>query len=402
MAIDLKTNFNARVLNLENQYDIKRELININADKRAFDGLVANMEFMHIRLEQVDTRAANIIKQVMIRIGGEAAISEEAYSYTTRTTNMLISASRKNMGFLAKKLASKQYELEDIAKEIERCIDEKHGALVVGKKTFDFNHTVYLSGVVEYRAHLFGTPVSEKTILNRIERFQESGIDMIELFGGYVSSNKHNQELPAEDKEFLSKIIILIRKKFPDLIISVDAIKLELAKIAVDAGVDMINNIIPIRYNLDLLKFLSKNNLPMILMYAPNINRLSEPLAAISDVIRDIQANVNYAISNGISKEKIIIDPSICFGRKDKDNFLLLRQLSSFRYLKMPLSITISRKSFLGLPVLSSMKKLQISTVISNILAIINSTNIIRLENAEQISIIRNILELIHPTVKND
>ena len=94
--VELRANFNARILKLENQYDIRRELININADKRALEVLASNMEFMHIRLEQVDTREANRIKQEVIKLGGEAAISQEAYSYTVRTTSMLISASRKN------------------------------------------------------------------------------------------------------------------------------------------------------------------------------------------------------------------------------------------------------------------------------------------------------------------
>ena len=139
--VELRANFNARILKLENQYDIRRELININADKRALEVLASNMEFMHIRLEQVDTREANRIKQEVIKLGGEAAISQEAYSYTVRTTSMLISASRKNLEFLAKKLATPQFELEIIGKELERCLDEARGNFVIGNKVFDFKDT---------------------------------------------------------------------------------------------------------------------------------------------------------------------------------------------------------------------------------------------------------------------
>ncbi len=393
--VELRANFNARILKLENQYDIRRELININADKRALDVLASNMDFLHVRLEQVDTREANRIKQEVIKLGGEAAISQEAYSYTVRTTSMLIAASRKNLEFLAKKLATPQFELEIIGKELERCLNEARGNFVIGNKIFDFNHTAYLSGIVRHRIG-----VTEKRILDKVERYCDAGADIIEVLAGYPGGILQPEAATSEECKEFAHLIYMIKKNFPHVVISTDMAKVGVAKAAFEAGAEMFCDVIPIRYNLEFIQFIAKHNLPMMLMYAPGINRMPQPLGVVSDILRDIQANTNFAVSNGIPKEKIIIDPSICFGRKDKDNFLMMRQLSNFRHLKMPISIMFSRKSFLNSSLVGSMRKQQINSVITNTLAVLNNCNIVRLESVEQISLLRNILNIIHPSVE--
>ena len=65
-------NYNTHTINLNNEYDIKRELSNIKCDKKAFDILLPKMVFIHIKMEQIDTRAANVIKQEIHSLGGGA------------------------------------------------------------------------------------------------------------------------------------------------------------------------------------------------------------------------------------------------------------------------------------------------------------------------------------------
>ncbi len=402
MIAELKAEYNAHVLNLENIYDIKRELTNINADKRAFDMLIPNMNFIHVKLEQVDTRVANTIKQQINKIGGEAAISKEAYSYTARTTDMIISSSKRNIIFLAKKIASKQFGLEEIAREIEKSVDDKTGLLVINKKTFDFNHNTYISGMIDYKKHLFGTNISDKMIMTKIDRYIESGVDMIELSGEHSSGNSMVDEPTTEDIDCISRIIYQIKKHYPDVVLSIDAVKFNMAKAAIDSGADIINDIIPIRYNLDLIKLVAKKGIPLIIMYNPLSEKLAKPLESISEVIRELQANVNIAISNGVSKDKIMIDPGIGFGRKDRDNFLLLRQLSSLKHLKLPILVGMSRRSYLSGALAGRLKKTLISTIVANTIAIINGANIVRMHSSEQVDVMKNIIEMVHPKTEED
>lgn len=402
MSVELKTDYNAHIVNLNNVYDIKKELININVDKRAYEILLPNMNFIHVKLEQVDTRVANIIKQQINKIGGEAAISKEAYSYTARNTDMIISSSKRNIQFLAKKLSSRQYGLEDIAKEIEKCVDDRTGVLVIGKNAFDFNHNTYLSGMINYKKQIFGTNLTDKAILMKIEKYIKAGVDMIELCGDSIDSNPVNDEPTIEDIENISRIVYIIKKNFPNISLGIDTLKVKMAKAALDSGADLINDTIPIRYNQELIKLIAKRGVPIILSYKPYIGRMAKPIDSISEVIREIQANVNFAVTNGISKDRIIIDPGVGFGRKDRDNFLLLRQLSSFRHMRMPTLVCLSRRSFLGGALTGRLKKTMISTIVANTIAIINGSNIIRLHSSEHVEIIKNIIEMVHPMVEEE
>ncbi|HPO50562.1 MAG TPA: hypothetical protein PLO89_09580, partial [Spirochaetota bacterium] len=81
MLLD-QLSYNVHTINLDNEYEIKKELANIKCDKKAYDLLLQKMVFLHVKIEQIDTRAANIIKQEIHSLGGEAAISQDAYSFT--------------------------------------------------------------------------------------------------------------------------------------------------------------------------------------------------------------------------------------------------------------------------------------------------------------------------------
>jgi hypothetical protein len=66
----------------------------------------------------------------------------------------------------------------------------------------------------------------------------------------------------------------------------------------------------------------------------------------------------------------------------------------------MPISVMFSRKSFLNSSLVGSMRKQQVNSVISNTLAVLSNCNIVRLESSEQISLLRNILNILHPAVE--
>ncbi|MCG8568596.1 MAG: dihydropteroate synthase [Spirochaetes bacterium] len=387
---------NAHVLNLENEFDIRKELSNIDVDKRAHPLLVQNMHFMHIKLEQIDTRAANLIKKQINKIGGEAAISKDAYSYTERTTDVIVSASKKNLLFLAKKLASQQYGLEMIAREMEKCLENKSGVMQIGTKTFDFNHHTYIMGVLDFHKHLFGSILSDKMILKKAESLIEAGADILDLCGEKLSRYNYDK---IDEKEEIDKLIPLIHKiknNFPQIILSIDTSRFQVAKESLGAGVNLINEVIPLKYNPELINLVSQYQCPVVLMYNPTLNKNPKPLNSISDVIREIQSNVFYAAGNGIQKDKIIIDPGIGFGRSDRDNFLILKQLSSFKHLNYPILVGLSKQSFLGDALKGRMKKTQISSIAANTIAIINGASIIRLHSAEQIEVMRNINETLN------
>ena len=180
---------------------------------------------------------------------------------------------------------------------------------------------------------------------------------------------------------------------------SIDTGKYNIAKEALNAGVDIIIGAIPLKHNIEMLQLVAQKKCPIVLMNNNSfLNKSPKPLKSISDVIREIQSNISFALGYGVEKERIIIEPGIGFGRSRQDNFLILRQLSAFKCLNVPILVGLPKRSFLGEALRGKMQKAHISTITANTMAIINGANIIRVHDEEQtitmskvIDVIRNI-----------
>ncbi|OHD18796.1 MAG: hypothetical protein A2086_03220 [Spirochaetes bacterium GWD1_27_9] len=386
-------NYNAHIIKLDNEFEIKKELANVKTDKKAYDLILPKMIFLHLKLEQVDTRAANIIKQEIHSLGGEAAISKEAYSFTQRNTDMIISGSKKSLKILARKIMDQQFGLSEISKEIEKCLVNDIGVMKIGNKILDFKHKTYVIGIVGYYRYDSFSNFSEAKLLKKSESMIKAGAEIINISSENFST-KINKEEELKEIASITHLIKEIKKQFPDILLSIDVSNLSMAKEAVNAGVDIINKIVPLKYNEELANFIAHAKCPLVMMASSaGSNNIPKPLVSISDVIKDIQSNVSYAVGKGISKDKIIVDPGIGFGRSDKDNFLILRQLSSFKHLNLPVLVGLSKRSFLGEALRGKMKRTHISSIAANTLAIINGANIIKAHTAEQVATMVNIVE---------
>ena len=391
-----QANFNTHVIHLNNEYDIRRELNNIKADKKAYDILIQKMVFLHIKLEQVDTRAANMLKQYLRSIGGEAVISKEAYSFTERTTDVLLSASKETFRLLTKKLSSLPYGLGKISKELEKSLFSNYGIMNFKDMVLDFRHKTYIMGILRFDKMYKNPEFSNENMLEKVTNMVNAGVDIIDICEESINDNLKDKNEEIEKIHQLIPLIRMIKNKFPELILSINTGKFNIVKEALNAGVDIIIESVPLKYNEQILHLIAQKRCPIVMMHSNSfINQTPKPLNSISDVIRDIQSNISYAVSQGIQREKIIIEPGIGFGRRQKDNFLIIRQLSSFKYLNVPILVGLTKNSFLGEALRGKMKKTHISSITANTMAIINGANIIRVDDVEQAVTMVNIIDAI-------
>jgi len=391
-----ETNHNTHVIHLNNEYEIKKELSNIKADKRAYDILAQKMIFIHIKLENVDTRAANILKQQVRAIGGEAVISKEAYAFTERKTDVLISASKETIKLLTKKIANLDYGLNKISKEIENTLFSNSGIMKIKDTVLDFRRKTYIMGILKFYKLFNPIHKNNEQILSKVESMVKAGVDMIDICEdnklGLIDSKEDNLNKITQ----LIPLIRDIKNEFPNIILSIDTSKLDIAKESIEAGIDMVIEAIPLKYNEQMLHLVAKNRCPIVLMHRNSfLKKTPKPLKSISDVIREIQSNMSFALGQGIQKEKIIIEPGIGFGRSNQDNYLILRQLSSFKYLNVPILVELPKRSFLGEALRGRMEKTLISSIAANTMAIINGANIIKVDDVEQAVTMVNIVDAI-------
>ena len=390
-----QTNHNVHVLHLNNEFDIRRELYNIKTDKKVHDILIQKMIYLHVKLEQVDTRAANLLKRHMHSIGGEAVISKDAYSFTERTTDVILSASKETLGMLAKKISSLPYGLNNIAKEITKSLFSDIGIMKLKNSVIDFKHKTYIMGILRFNRFYRNGGYSQESLMNAVDAMFKAGVDIIDIVEdeGYKIVDRKEEEDKAN---LIVALASAIKEEYHNLILSITTGNYHIAREALNNGVDILIEAIPLKYNEQMLQLVAKMKCPIVLMHGHSHHQKPpRPLNSISDVIREIQSNISFAIGQGIKKDRIIIEPGIGFGRSNQENYLILRQLSSFQYLNVPILVGLPRRSFLGEALRGKMEKTHISTIAANTMAIINGANIIRVDDVEQAVAMANIIDTI-------
>ena len=175
------------------------------------------------------------------------------------------------------------------------------------------------------------------------------GADILDIGG--ESTRPFADPVPVEAE--IERVVPVIEKLAAEfsIPISIDTMKAEVARRAIEAGASIVNDISALRFDPELGAVAKEYGTPLVLMHmlgSPKTMQLSpayaDMIAEISDFLQDA---IDRARQQGIPQSKIIIDPGIGFGKTVSHNLLLIRQLQSFAALDVPILIGTSRKSFI-------------------------------------------------------
>ncbi len=155
-----------------------------------------------------------------------------------------------------------------------------------------------------------------------------------------------------DECERILPIIESIKKIDSKITISVDTYKASVAKKAIEAGADIVNDISGLTFDLDMLPLLSRKDIPIIIMHINGKPKTMQKNPTYTDLINDIisflRRQSDFALKGGIKKNHIILDPGIGFGKTFEHNFTLLRRIDEICNLGYPVMIGPSRKAFIG------------------------------------------------------
>ncbi len=178
----------------------------------------------------------------------------------------------------------------------------------------------------------------------------KEGVNILDVGG--ESSRPGSNSIPVEEE--LRRILPVLSelREHTDIILSVDTTKAEVARRALDAGADIINDISSLRFDADMLPLAAEREAPVILMHMKGKPKTMQENPFYENLLAEVksffQERIDTAVSSGIKRERIIIDPGIGFGKKFKDNVSLIQNLFYFEDLGRPLLVGLSRKSFIG------------------------------------------------------
>jgi dihydropteroate synthase len=178
----------------------------------------------------------------------------------------------------------------------------------------------------------------------------EAGAEILDIGG--ESTRPGAQPVPLEEE--LRRVLPVIRelRKNLNTPISIDSYKEAVARAALDAGADIVNDISALRFDPGMAALVAGEGVPVILMHMQGVPRTMQVEPHYRDVVREVQdflvERVRSAGDAGVAKERIIIDPGIGFGKTLEHNLALLKGLQSLKSLGQPLLVGVSRKAFIG------------------------------------------------------
>ncbi len=326
------------------------ESLGVSPEGRA--AMQGKAEFRLIRLKDVECKAANIIKQEMLAVGAEAAVSRKSV-YASGVTDVLLMGTMVQHRQVLKVLHSQPFGLNNLALEVEHILSSFEAAPPVmqlpGGARLNLAERTHIMGILNVTPDSFsdgGRYLEPVQALERALEMKEEGADIIDV--GAVSS-RPGSELADESEELRRIMPVLEKLAGHDLIISIDTFRGRVASEALACGAHIINDIGALQLDKDMLPVLSDSDAPVILMH----NRLQKDqekpyIDMVSDICTELKSIANMARSAGIGKERLILDPGIGFGKNPAENCLLVEKLAEFKSLGYPLLVGASRKRFIG------------------------------------------------------
>lgn len=340
---------------------------------------------VNLKIEGIDSRTANLLKQEMLSLGGDVAVDGRGLDCSVLQTDALLMGTQKHIEKLIFKL--EQYPglqfLCESLKETIKNISKTYYPIRCRKKTFTLGKQTLLMGVLNVTPDSFSDGGlffnKEKAIAHGL-KMAEEGADILDIGG--ESTRPGSKPLQLEEE--LSRVIPVIESlsKEVNIPISIDTYKSVVAQRAIEAGAEIVNDISGLHFDPNLAKVVAKEDTPLILMHIRGTPETMQKdvhyESLFSEILRYLKDSIQMAESAGVDPRQIIVDPGIGFGKTVEDNLLILKNLFELRVLGKPVLLGTSRKSFIGKILNAEIGDRLEGTLSSIAIGVLNGAQIIR------------------------
>lgn len=223
----------------------------------------------------------------------------------------------------------------------------------IGSVTFDAAAPVIM-GILNVTPDSFadgGRFTDVQSAIQHAEQMVLEGVDIIDIGG----QSTRPGSLPISVDEELARVLPVItalHKQFPKLLLSIDTDKAAVAKAAVEAGVQVVNDVTALTGDPAMAQTVAALSVSVVLMHLQGKPQTMQQSPTYQDVVTDVltalKTRIDFAVGQGIARERLIVDPGIGFGKTVQHNLTLLKQLAAFQKLDCPILIGTSLKSFIG------------------------------------------------------
>ena len=257
--------------------------------------------------------------------------------------------------------------------------------MIIKDKRFDTENGTYIMGILNFTPDSFSDGGKYNNIeyaLKHAEEMIEGGADIIDV-GGESTRPGYTMISDEEEIERIVPVIEKIRQNF-DISVSADTYKSKVADAAILAGADLINDIWGCRYDDNMAQVIAKNKVSCCLMHNRDLSENPYKKDIMTEVMEDLKESIDRALSAGVDRDKIMIDPGIGFAKTLEENLLVMNQLDRLKELGFPILLGTSRKSMIGLTLnLPADERLE-GTIATTVIGVMKGCSFIRVHDVQQ------------------
>mgnify|MGYP006273612161 CR=1 FL=1 len=245
---------------------------------------------------------------------------------------------------------------------------------------FEFGNRSYIMGVLNITPDSFsdgGDYYDIEQAVKRAKEMEAEGADIIDI-GGESTRPGAEKITPQEELDRIKAVIKAVKKEV-EVPVSVDTYKPEVAKEVLALGVDMINDVRGLQWDVEMANVIAQYDVPIVIMHNGRGNNSKQDIIiALKKFLRE---SIRIAKKAGVKEKNIILDPGIGFGISQFENKEIMRRLSEIKRLGYPLLLGTSRKSMLG-KILDLPPKDRIEgTVATTVMGIMQGVDIFRVHD---------------------
>jgi len=382
---------NAHLVRIHAEEEIARNLAALDLPEDQVAANASAFQYGTVKLKAVAIRAVALLRKHIEALGGSLASADTvtAKGPSPEQPDVLITGSYAVLRRLTERIAAEDPPLVEIGREISQCLRSERRVMAWGNRSLDFCKRIYVMGILNCTPDSFypGSRVLESgQALEQAWSMIDAGADILDI-GGESTRPGADPVDTVQEIERVIPVIVGIRKR-SDVLISIDTRKTDVAEKALDAGADLVNDVSALRGNRPLAECIAARGVPVILMHMrgepKNMQENPYYEDTIAEVIEELSGSIDFALSSGIGEDRIIIDPGIGFGKRCQDNLAIIRGLGSLRSLGYPVLIGLSRKSFIGTVLDKPVEERLIGTVATNMLALMNGADILRVHDVAE------------------
>ena len=230
----------------------------------------------------------------------------------------------------------------------------------LGSRSLELGKRTLVMGIVNVTPDSFsdgGEHLTADAAVVHALKLLDEGADIVDIGGESTRPGARvgaaNPAVPAEEElRRALPVIARVKKARPSAIISIDSYKAKVARSAVEAGAEIVNDVSGMQWDAAMKSTLASLGCGVVLMHTRGRPDEWRSLPTVPDIVmltkKELRQRSDAAVAGGIRRDRIVLDPGFGFGKRFEENYSLLRRFSDFQELRFPLLAGVSRKSFIG------------------------------------------------------